>query len=150
MVAPVVESAGMELVELTFRREGGGKILRVTVEREDGLDLESISQLSQRISRRLDAEGFDPGRYSLEVTSPGVERPLRRPQDFAKRIGQKVKVKTHEPIDGTHVHVGAIAAADEDAVTITTEAGARRVPHAEIASARTVFEWGPQPKGARR
>lgn len=143
----VGESAGMELVDLTFRREGGGKILRVTVDRDGGLDLDAISLVSQRISRRLDAEGFDPGgRYSLEVTSPGVERPLRRPEDFAKRIGQKVKVKTNEPVEGSHVHVGALTEADDAAVTVATEAGERRIAHDNIASARTVFEWGPKSK----
>lgn len=143
----VGESAGMELVDLTFRREGGGKILRVTVDRDGGLDLDAIAVLSQRISRRLDAEGFEPGgRYSLEVSSPGVERPLKRPEDFTKRIGQKVKVKTNEPVDSSHVHVGALTAADDAAVTIATDSGERRIAHENIASARTVFEWGPKPK----
>jgi ribosome maturation factor RimP len=136
------ESAGMELVDLTFRREGGGKILRVTVDRDGGLDLDAISLISKQISRRLDAEGFDPGgRYSLEVTSPGVERPLKRPNDFTKRIGQKVKVKTNEPVESSHVHTGALIAADDAGVTVATESGERRIAHANIASARTVFEW---------
>jgi ribosome maturation factor RimP len=147
MVAPVVETAGMELVEVTFRREGGGKVLRVTVDREGGLDLDAISLLSQRISRRLDAEGFDPGgRYSLEVTSPGVERPLRRPEDFVKRVGEKVKVKTSEDVGGSFVHVGTLVAADDRAVTVSTEGGEHVIAHEDIASARTVFEWGPQQK----
>jgi ribosome maturation factor RimP len=151
MIAPVVETAGMELVEVTFRREAGRRTLRVTIDREEGLDLDAISQVSERISRRLDAEGFDPGaRYSLEVTSPGVERPLRRPEDFEKRIGQKVKVKTTEPVEGSHVHVGTLSGADSAGVTVETEAGARSVSHAQIASARTVFEWGPEHRRKRK
>lgn len=150
MVEPVVSTAGMELVELTFRREGGGRILRVTVDREQGLDLDTISQVSQRISRRLDAEGFDPGPYSLEVSSPGVERPLRRLEDFAKRIGEKVKVKTSEPVEGSHVHVGPLVAADDVAVTVETEGGPRRLPLSDIAAARTVFEWGPKQKRRKK
>jgi ribosome maturation factor RimP len=146
MLEPVVSTAGMELVDLTFRREGGGKILRVTIDRDGGLDLESISQVSKRISRRLDTEGFDPGPYSLEVTSPGLERPLRRPEDFAKRVGQKVKVKTTEPVDGEYVHVGTLVGADDAAVTVATDAGERRVAHDRIEKARTVFEWGPKPR----
>jgi ribosome maturation factor RimP len=149
MVEPVVETAGMELVDLTFRREGGGKILRVVVDREQGLDLDTISEISKKISRRLDAEGFDPGPYSLEVSTPGVERPLRRPEDFAKRVGEKVKVKTSEPVEGQHVHVGALAATDDLAVTVETEVGERRLPFSSIAAARTVFEWGPKQKQRR-
>ena len=143
MVEPVVTATGMELVDVTFRREGGGKILRVTIDRDGGVDLEAISQVSKKISRRLDTEGFDPGPYSLEVTSPGLERPLRRLEDFAKRIGEKVRVKTIEPVDGSRVHVGALISADDAAVVVATEGGERRLPHDEIASARTVFEWGP-------
>ncbi|HEV3474667.1 MAG TPA: ribosome maturation factor RimP [Actinomycetota bacterium] len=142
VLATVVEKAGLELVEVTFRREGGGKILRVTVDREGGVDLETIAATSEKLSRRLDAEGFDPGPYSLEVSSPGVERPLRRPDEFAKRLGDMVKVKTAEPLDGAKVHRGVLVAAGDDAVTIDTEAGERTVPYVEIESARTVFDWG--------
>jgi ribosome maturation factor RimP len=146
VVRPVVESSGLELVEVRFHREAGRRVLRVTVDREEGLDLDAISTASERISRRLDLEGFDPGTYSLEVSSPGVERPLKRPEDFTKRIGQKVKVKTREPVESSHVHTGALVAADDAAVTVATEAGERRIAHDNIASARTVFEWGPKPK----
>ena len=142
VVTPVVEAAGMELVDVTFRREHGGKILRVLIDREGGVDLEAISTVSERLSRRLDVEGFDPGPYSLEVSSPGVERPLKRPADFAKRVGQKVRVRTTGPLDGARTHVGAIAAADEEGVTVRVEAGERRIPFDAIESARTVFEWG--------
>lgn len=141
-IGPVVEAAGMELVDVTFRREHGGKVLRVLIDREEGVDLDAISSVSGRVSRRLDLEGFDPGPYSLEVSSPGVERPLRRPGDFAKRVGEKVKVKTHEPIEGGRSHTGTIVAADEEQVTVATDAGERRLPYPAIASARTVFEWG--------
>jgi ribosome maturation factor RimP len=147
VLKPVVQTAGMELVDVTFRREGGGKILRVTIDREGGVDLAAISEVSHKVSRRLDAEGFDPGGpYSLEVSSPGLERPLRRPEDFTKRIGQKVKVKTTEPVDGAFVHVGTLVAAGDDGVTVATEAGERQVAHGNIAAARTVFEWGPERK----
>lgn len=142
-VAPVVDAAGLELVEVTFRREAGRRVLRVTVDREGGVDLGAISEVSERISRRLDVEGFEPGPYSLEVSSPGVERPLRRPADFTRRIGEKVRVKTHRPVEDARSHTGTILAANDDQVTIATEAGERRLPFEDIASARTVFEWGP-------
>jgi ribosome maturation factor RimP len=151
MVAPVVDASGLELVEVTFRREAAGRVLRVTVDRQGGVDLDTIADLSERVSRRLDAEGFDPGPYALEVSSPGVERPLRRPQDFVRRVGQKVKVRTEEPVKGTSVLIGTLAAADEQAVTIATETGERRVPYEGITAARTVFEWGPaRPRPRRR
>jgi ribosome maturation factor RimP len=142
MVGPVVEAAGLELVEVSFGRQAGRRVLRVTIDREGGVDLDTIAAASERISRRLDVEGFDPGSYMLEVSSPGVERPLRRPQDFVRHVGEQVKVRTVEPLEGSRTLRGAIAAADEDGVTIATEAGERSVPYEGIASARTVFEWG--------
>ena len=141
-IGPVVETAGMELVDVTFRREHGGKVLRVLIDREGGVDLEAISTVSERVSRRLDVEGFDPGPYSLEVSSPGLERPLRKPEDFARRVGEKVKVKTFAPVEGGRSHTGTIVAADDEHVTVATDAGERRLPYEAIASAKTVFDWG--------
>ncbi len=142
LVRPVVESAGLELVEVTFRKEGGRRILRVTVDREGGVDLDTISQTSERVSRRLDLEGFEPGPYSLEVSSPGIERPLRSPIDFERRVGERVKVKTAQPVRGSRTHTGALVSADAEAIVIATDGGELRVPYADVASARTVFDWG--------
>jgi ribosome maturation factor RimP len=141
VVRPVVEAAGLELVDVTFRRETGRRILRVTVDREEGVDLDTIARTSERLSRRLDLEEFSPGPYTLEVSSPGVERPLRRPEDFARRIGERVKIRTIGPIEGARNHYGVLTAADPDGVTIETEQGERRLSHEDISSARTVFDW---------
>ncbi len=152
LLRPVVETSGLELVDVSFGQEAGRRVLRVVVDREGGVDLDAIAQASERISRRLDLEGFAVGqpRYALEVSSPGVERPLKRPEDFARRIGQKVRVKTFAPVDEARTHLGTIAAADAGTITLDTEQGERRIPFDDISSARTVFEWGPTPKGGAR
>jgi ribosome maturation factor RimP len=142
LVGPVIEAAGLELVEVSFGRQGGRRVLRVTVDRDGGVDLDTIAGVSERLSRRLDVEGFDPGSYTLEVSSPGVERLLRRPRDFARKVGEKVKVRTAEPVEGSRTHTGTLVEADENGVTIATQSGRRRVPFEGISSARTVFEWG--------
>ena len=142
LVRPVVETCGLELVEVTFTRG----LLRVVVDRDGGVDLDTIAQCSEKLSRRLDLEDFGSGRYTLEVSSPGVERHLREPRDFIKRVGERVKVKASVPEEGGLTVVGEIAAADEDAVTIRTDCAERRVAYPFIRSARTVFEWGPNPK----
>jgi ribosome maturation factor RimP len=141
LVAPVVEAAGLELVEVTFRREAGRKVLRVVVDRDGGVDLDTISATAERVSRRLDLEGFAPGPYALEVSSPGIERPLRRPVEFRRRVGDRVKVRTTEPIEGARNHAGALVSADEEAIVIATDGGALRVPYERIAAARTVADW---------
>ena len=142
LVRPAVEAVGLDLVEVSFHREQGRRVLRVFVDREGGVDLEAISQASERVSRRLDLEGFAPGPYTLEVSSPGVERPLRGPLDFSRRVGEKVKVKTARPVEGARSLTGTIVAAGTSDVRIATEAGERSVSYDDITSARTVFEWG--------
>ena len=102
-----------ELFDVAFGGSGGTRILRVTVDRDGGLDLDTIASLSDKIARRLDLEGFGDGRYELEVSSPGIERPLRTPAHYARAIGARVKVKTDEPIDDAQVHEGVLLAADE-------------------------------------
>ncbi len=149
LVAPVVEAVGLELVEVSFRRERGRRVLRVTVDREGGVDLDAISEASERISRRLDLEGFSPGPYALEVSSPGLERPLRAPRDFERQVGQRVRVRTRQPVGGARNHLGALVSADAEAIVVASAGGERRIPYAEIHSARTVFDWGSE-RGSRR
>jgi len=158
LVRPVIEAAGLELWEVSFGREGGRRILRVTVDRargderaggragrdrnDGGVDLDTIAATAQRLSRRLDLEGFEQDRpYELEVSSPGLERPLREPRHFERSVGQQVRVKTVEPVDGRRVHEGALVSADAEAIVIASDGGELRVPYDGIASAKTVFEW---------
>ena len=150
MVRPVVEAVGLELVEVAFGREHGRRVLRVTVDREGGVDLDSITEASERISRRLDVEEFDPGPYQLEVSSPGVERPLRGASDFARSVGERVRVRTTAPMEGSRTHAGTVVAAGDQGVTIATGDGQRTIGYEDIASARTVFDWEAELKTKKR
>ena len=132
LVRPVVEGDGLELVDVTFGRERGRRILRLTVDREDGVDLDEISRLSEKVSRRLDLEGFESGPYALEITTPGLERRLRRTEDFRRAIGEQVRATTEV---GTVE--GLLREADDEAILV----GDRRVPLSEIRSAHTVVDW---------
>lgn len=147
LVRPVVEGAGLELVEVSFGGTGGRRVLRVTVDRPEGLDLGAIAQLSEKIARRLDLEDFGDGRYELEVSSPGIERPLNSPAQFGRFVGWRVKVKTAEPVDGARVHEGVLAGADEQWLTVSVDGAERRIPMSEVASARTVADWDAELKG---
>jgi ribosome maturation factor RimP len=149
LVRPVVEAAGLELVEVAFRREDGRKVLRVTVDRPGGVDLDTISATSEKVSRRLDLEGFAPGPYALELSSPGLERALRDPADFRRRVGDRVNVKTSLPVEGSNVHEGELVSADGEAIVIAAAGGELRVPYDDIASARTVVDWNAELKRSR-
>lgn len=149
LVAPVVEAAGLELFDVELRGEGRRRILRVTVDREGGLDLGTIADVSERVSRRLDVEGFDPGPYTLEVTSPGLERPLRGPRDFAARVGQRVRVRV-DGEGGRETLTGTLVRAGDEVATVGTEAGERTVRYEEISSARLVVDWDEELKKAKK
>ena len=150
LIRPVVERAGLELVDVVFGREHGRKVLRVTVDRDGGVDLETISAISEQVSRRLDVEGFDPGGYALEVSSPGIERPLRTPAQYARAVGEQVQVRTRVPIEGARSMRGELVAADDEAIVIATPGGERRVTLDEVRSAQTVADWGAELKGSTR
>ena len=142
LVRPVIEGAGLELVDVTFGREGGRRILRLTVDRDGGVDLDTISTLSEKISRRLDVEGFEAGPYALEVTSPGVERSLRHPRDFRRAVGERIRAKTAEG-----VVEGSLRSADDDEVLIEVDGEERRLSLDAVSSAKTVVDWEAELRG---
>ena len=150
LVRPVVEAAGLELVEVALHSGKGRRVLRVTVDREGGVDLDTIAETSERVSRRLDLEGYQPGPYTLEVSSPGIERPLREPRDFWRRVGDKVKVTASLPEQGKQTLIGTLVAAEQDDVRIITDMGEHSVSYDDIESARTVFDWDVEMKKKKK
>ena len=147
LVEPVVAGEALELVEVRYT----GSQLQVFVDSPTGVDLDALSALSTRLSRLLDQHDPVPGRYTLEVSSPGLERPLRTPEQFRRFLGSKVSVKTHPHVVGERRQRGVLEAADEEGIVVVPlegpEAGVpRRLAYEEIDRARTVFEWGPSPK----
>jgi ribosome maturation factor RimP len=147
VVRPVVEGAGFELAEVVFRREGGRRVLRVTVDADEALSLETLSDLSQRMARRLDLEGFDPGSYALEVSSPGIEHVLRTAGQYRRALGERVEVTTRPPVERIE---GELVAADEELLVLATSEGERCVPRPQVASARTVVDWDAELRKADR
>jgi ribosome maturation factor RimP len=150
LIRPVIEGAGLELVGVAFRRESGTRVLRVIVDRDGGVDVDTIAELAEKVSRRLDVEGFAPGPYALEVSSPGIERSLKRPRDFERRVGDTLKVRTTVPVDGRTTFAGALVSADDDGIVIAVGGEELHVRHAEIATARTVVDWDAELKGSTR
>lgn len=150
LAAPVCAADGVDLVDV----ELAGGVLRVTVDRPGGLDLDAISGLTRRISRLLDDDDPVPGRYTLEVSSPGLERRLRTPDHFRRAIGDLVNVRTVAGTGAGRRFRGTLVAADDEGITILTgeapadggDVGTETLRHDQIERARTVFEWGPTPK----
>jgi ribosome maturation factor RimP len=142
LVEPILHDRGAELydVELT------GATVRVLVEREGGVALDDLEHLSKEISGVLDDADPMPDRYFLEVSSPGLERPLRQARHFRSAIGTTVKIKTKPHVEGERRVDGELIAADDAGCTVATAGGPRTLAYGDIDRARTVFEWGPAPK----
>jgi ribosome maturation factor RimP len=139
LVGPYVAAEGIELDDVEVL--GGGKLLRVVVDGDEPIALDRIADLSRGISRLIEADDPFPGPYTLEVTSPGLERKLRRPEHFRKAIDSDVHIKTFTKIEDEKHHRGALVAADHDAVVVAVEGVDRRIEMSDISSARTVFVW---------
>lgn len=142
-----VSAEGVELDDVEVLGSGAGKVVRVTVDAEEGIDVERIAEVSRGLSRLLDESAPFGGTYTLEVSSPGLERSLRKPEHFRKSIGREVTIKTSKPVDDATSHRGALVAADDDAVTVRVDGAERTIPYAAISKARTVFvvERAPKP-----
>jgi ribosome maturation factor RimP len=148
LVEPLVAAEELEVYDLELT----GGVLRVLVDRPGGVGLDDITALTRELSRALDHDDPLEGRYVLEVSSPGVERPLRTPAHFAAAVGSTVGVKTRSEVAGDRRVEGTLTEADDAGIVVApTGAGPRRLRYDEIERARTVFEWGatPKPGGAK-
>ncbi|PTL77890.1 ribosome maturation factor RimP [Vitiosangium sp. GDMCC 1.1324] len=145
LLEPIVAGEGLELLEVEFVREREGWVLRLFIDKPGGrVGLDECTQASRAVDTVLDVEDIIPHEYNLEVSSPGVNRPLKKPAHYERVKGQKVKVKTFGPIgepprknfSGTLTEVAA------DAISVDVEgAGSFRIPFKDIAKANLEFEF---------
>ena len=145
VLEPMLAAADLELVDLELR----SGVLLVTVDRPGGVDLEALTDANRTVSSVLDELDPIPGRYTLEVSSPGVERTLRTPAHFAKAVGETVTVKTRPQVPGDRRRRGRLVAADDEGLELEVEGAADapvRLAYSDIDKARTVFVWGPEPR----
>lgn len=135
LVEPALEGMGLELVDLELKREAGGRVLRIFIDSPKGVDLDVCASASEKLSALLDAEDPIEGPYTLEVSSPGLERPLTKKEHFARYVGERARVKTFSPIDGRRDITGVIAVADDAGIEIDVEGKRYRIGYDLIAKA---------------
>jgi ribosome maturation factor RimP len=152
-LAPLLSAHGVDLVDLDWLTERAGWTLRITIERPGstdgggGVTLDDCAEVSRDASAVLDAEDLVPHRYHLEVSSPGLDRPLRTPAEIARFVGKPAKVKLSEPAaDGQKVLRGTLADAPEGRVAVVVDGKRVEAPYASVVEAHLVFELHPQPK----
>ncbi len=150
LVAPIAADLGLDLYDIERR----SNVVRITIDTppgsEAGINLDVLSLATRLMSRELDHEDPISGAYTLEVTSPGLERPLRSPAHFQREIGKDITVRLagHAVTNGEARRLdGKLIAADEFTATVLTESGDERtIELGAVDKARTVFEWSPKPK----
>ncbi len=141
MIEPLINDLGMELDDLELNRMQGKALLRVYIEKEEGITLGDCEQVSREIEAVLDVEDPIPYSYVLEVSSPGLDRPLRAPQHFKRFAGSSVRVVTREPLDRQTFFEGVIAAADDESVLLHLPGGREvTIPYGNISKARLAVE----------
>jgi len=138
----VARRRSLRLWDVEMGGRPGRAVIRVFVDADGGVDLDTVAEVSEEISRGLDLRDPIEGRYTLEVSSPGLERTLRSPEHFALSVGQTVVVKTKEPLAaGSHRVEGQIAGTSDEELRLKVDGSELVVPFERIRSARTVFEW---------
>jgi len=119
----LLPAMGLELFDVQFRREGHGWVLRLVVDREEGVKLDDCSRVSRETSDFLDVEDIIEHPYHLEVSSPGLERPLRTVEECRRHLGKKARFKVKEEVDSRRVITGELQSIDKDEISVLSEEG---------------------------
>jgi ribosome maturation factor RimP len=149
VLEPVVRDLGLELYDVELGGTARARTLRVLVDRDGGVDLEAITTATEALAPVLDGAEVAkvlPGSYLLEVSSPGLERPLRTPAHFRRAVGDAISLKSRDAQGAVTRRRAVLAAADDNGIEIDADGAHERVAYDDIVASHTVFEWGPAPK----
>lgn len=139
----VAASDGLEVVEVVLRGSGSARLLRITIDKPEGVTLEDCENLSRQLGTILDVEEVIPGgRYQLEVSSPGIERKLFRPQDFERFTGNRIRVSLRQPMDGKKTVEGLLQAYAGDTISLAiSEDHVVAIPRKDVVRANLKHDW---------
>jgi ribosome maturation factor RimP len=135
---PLCDSEGLELVHVEYQREPSGRILRLYIDRAGGVALDDCVNVSRQLNDLLDVYLDDIGPYNLEVTSPGPERPLSKPQDYERFKGRRAKIKTWQPVNDQKNFTGVILGVAADQIKLSSNEKTVVIPYGNISKARLV------------
>ena len=141
LAQPILDELGLELIEIQYRIEQIGRVLRLIVYKKGGVGLNDCSQLSRQLGYVLEVEDIIDQHFHLEVSSPGLDRPLTKIRDFERNIGKKVNVAFRASSDVDDVCIGRIDSVDDQAVFLYTQNGKREIQLDDIIKARLVIEF---------
>jgi ribosome maturation factor RimP len=141
IVEPIIQSEGVELVDLEYRREHRGRVLRLFIDREGGVSINDCVSISHEVDRNLDVAGILPGPYTLEVSSPGLNRPLRREADFQRFANRTIKLRTALSINDRKRFKGKLLGCRDGLVELEENNQVIQVPLDQIVRANLEFEF---------
>jgi len=136
LAAEYLKQNNMELIEIIYRREQGGMALRITVDTQDGVTIDECEALNNYLSELLDREDIIQEHYLLEVSSPGLDRPITTDRDFKRSMNKELEITTYEAIDMRKTHEGKLIGMDKDKIVIESNGISTVMPREKIARAR--------------
>lgn len=140
LIAPYLAENEIELVDIVYRRESQGMVLRLSVDKEGGIRLSECEELNNYLSAKLDEESLIDERYILEVSSPGLDRPIKTDRDFRRAMAKELEIDTYEPVDGKKHMAGRLIGMDDAAIVIESSGISAVIPKSKIAMARLMIE----------
>lgn len=138
LLEPTIERLGYELTDIELKLGGRSGLLRIFIDKDDGVDIDDCEVVSHQVSAILDVEDPIPGNYTLEVSSPGLDRTLTKPAHFRRFMGEDIKVKLRFPLDGRRNFRGSLKSADDEVIEVEVDGESFRLPLSTIESARLV------------
>ncbi|GAB6098852.1 ribosome maturation factor RimP [Halanaerocella petrolearia] len=141
LVEPIIEQEELELVDVEYQKEGENWILRVFVDKEEGVTLEDCQNVSRELSTQLDVEDPIEHSYMLEVSSPGLDRPLRNDKDFERFAGKSVDISTYAPVNGEKRLTGKLLGLEDDNIKIEANGEEVLVPRSKVAQVKLAVEF---------
>lgn len=143
LVEPVIQADGMDLIEVEYRREPHGWVLRLYMDQASGMSVDDCARMSDVVGDLLDVSDVIPNPYHLEVSSPGLDRPLRRPEHFQAQVGKVIEARTIDPIDGRRKFRGILREVSGEMITVDCDGREYRIPIPQVERARLrYFESG--------
>jgi len=149
LIEPIILSEGMELIDIEYLRESRGWILRFYIDKEGGVTLNHCSHLSEQIGDLVEVKDLIPHNFILEVSSPGLNRPLKKEKDFITYVGETIKVKTIKPIDQKKNFQGTLLGYKEGKVMISSDNQEIHIPFSIISKANIQYQF-PAPKKKKK
>jgi len=144
LVAPLAANEGLEIVDIELKHEGGrsGRVLRVYMDKEGGPGLEELSRVSRALSDLLDEhDDVVDGAYTLEVSSPGINRPLKRPEHFSRFVGKKIRVRTRDMINGRRAFLGELLEVSAEKIAVNQDGARWEIPFSLIEKSNYEHDW---------